>query len=50
VGVAEGEWIKSKGKGCGKVVSNRQELDSGGSLSFRDVNMETKRKSQEGDR
>lgn len=50
VGVAETGWIMSEVQRCRRVVSKRQELCSVSSLSFREVNMETKGKSQEGDR
>lgn len=48
--MAEIGWITIEIKRRKRVVSKRQELDSGSSLSFRDVNVEMKGKSQEGDR
>lgn len=48
--MAEFGWITSEVKSCRRVVSKRQEVYSGNSLTFRDVNMEAKGESQEGDR
>lgn len=47
VGMAETGWIKSGVKKCTTFVSKKQELNTGSSLSFWEVNIETKGKNQE---
>lgn len=46
VGMAEIGWIKSGVKKCTKFVSKKQELNTGSSLSFWEVNVETKGENQ----
>lgn len=45
--MAEIGWIKSVVKKCTKFVSKKQELNTGSSLRFREVNIKTKEKSKE---